>query len=293
MEKLLLEINLPVMSENIRMLIHIAIIFAGGFVLSRILNYVLKRFFDRSKGSGSFDPTSYNFIKNALGFIVLLITFTLIFYQIPGLKGIGNGLLASAGILAAVVGFASQQAFSNIISGIFLVVFKPFRVDDHIKIDDIHTGFVEDITLRHTVIRNSENRRVVIPNAVISNATIINSNIGDPRVCSFVEIGIGYSSSIDKAMEIMRDEALKHKFCIDNRSPEDKRNGEPVVQVRVIALGDFAVTLRAYVWASNHVEATLMKYDLFKSIKERFDREGVEIPYPYRTVVVKNEGRGN
>jgi len=71
-------------------------------------------------------------------------------------------MLAGAGILAVAVGFASQAALSNIISGVFVVIFKPFRVGDRLKINEL-TGVVEDITLRHTVIRDLENKRIIIP----------------------------------------------------------------------------------------------------------------------------------
>lgn len=277
------------MDKDLKLALFIALAIFSGFMVSRFLHYVLRRFLNHSRENRDFDVTSYNFIRNAISFITFIITLTVIFYLIPGLDRIGKTLLASAGILAAAVGFASQQAFSNIISGIFLVMFKPFRVGDFIKIDEQHYGTVEDITLRHTVIRNVENRRVIIPNSVIGSQTITNSNILDPKVCSLVEIGISYSSDIDKAMDLISDEAIKHPFCIDNRTTEQKEAGAPQVVVRVIALADFSVNLRGYVWAGNNTEAFIMKTDLLKSIKQRFDREGIEIPFPYRTVILRNQ----
>ncbi|MDZ7777461.1 MAG: mechanosensitive ion channel [Bacteroidales bacterium] len=71
-------------------------------------------------------------------------------------------------------------------------------------------GTVEDITLRHTVIRNFENRRIIVPNSVISSETIINSNIIEDKVCNFVEISISYDSDVDKAMALMQEEAMSH-----------------------------------------------------------------------------------
>ena len=258
-------------------------------ILSRILRFTMNRFFIRSSQKLNVDHTKYNFFKNAVSFLVFLAAFIVIFSLIPELKAIGLTLTAGAGVITAVLIFASQQAFSNIISGIFIVIFQPFRVDDHIKIGDLFVGYVEDITLRHTVIRNYENRRIIIPNSVISSETIVNSNIVEDKIQNFFEIGISYDSDIDIAMEIIRSEAMKHSNFIDNRSKEEKKNNVPAVIVRVINLADWAITLRAYIWSENSPSGFVMKCDLRKSIKERFDKEGIEIPFPYRTVVFKND----
>ncbi len=92
------------------------------------------------------------------------------------LQTISTGIFASAGIFAAIIGFASQQAFSNIVGGIFIVIFKPFRVGDFIQVGT-NIGNVEDITLRHTVIKDLQNKRIIIPNSVISTETIVNNHI--------------------------------------------------------------------------------------------------------------------
>ncbi|MBU0765081.1 MAG: mechanosensitive ion channel, partial [Bacteroidetes bacterium] len=85
------------------------------------------------------------------------------------------------------------------------------------------------------------------------------------------------------------EEAQKHPGFLDHRTEEDKASGEPPVAVRLISFGDSSVNLRGYVWAANPMAAFIMKCDLHKSIKERFDNEGIEIPFPYRTVVFKNK----
>jgi len=137
-------------------------------------------------------PTTYVFLKNSISFILYSVGIFWIFYNIPYFKTLGSALFAGAGIFAAVIGFASQKAFSNIISGLFILIFKPFRVGDIIEISANSKGVVEEITLRHTVIRDYEFRRVVIPNAIISEQTIINSTITDEKIRKHIEIGISY-----------------------------------------------------------------------------------------------------
>jgi small-conductance mechanosensitive channel len=270
-------------------LLFILITIASGLILSKLVHFFMNRILKKASDTLNVDPTNYSFLKNAVSFVIFTIMVIVIFYSIPELKSVGVSLMASAGILAAILGFASQQAFSNIISGIFIVIFKPFRVGDFIKIGELHHGTVEDITLRHTVINNPENRRIIIPNAVISSETILNSSISDPKICTFLEIGISYNSNIDKAIAIMQAEASKHPNILDNRSPEDLEEKKDLVLVRVINLGDSSITLRAYIWAADSGKAFVMKCDLFKSIKEQFDDNDIEIPYPHQTVYLRQE----
>ena len=82
---------------------------------------------------------------------------------------------------------------------------------------------------------------------------------------------------------------MRHPMLIDHRSPKEKTDGTPQVVIRVTNLGDSAITLRAWAWAATPGNAFVMKCDLLKSIKERFDRENIEIPYPYFNQIVTTQ----
>ncbi|MBD98765.1 MAG: mechanosensitive ion channel protein MscS [Verrucomicrobia bacterium] len=257
-------------------------------VLSKISRRALKRHFEKSDHLGTKDQTNYLFLKNGVNFIFFILGTILVFYTVPSLRALGLTLFAGAGIFAAIIGFASQQAFSNIIGGIFIVIFKPFRVNDVIKVGDQEWGIVENITIRHTVIRSFRNQRYIIPNSTMSAETILNSSIDEAKTCMFLEMGISYDSDVELAMKIMREEGLKHPICIDNRTQNEVEAGVPQIVTRLIGFGDSSVNLRAYIWAADPINGFVMKTDLYKSIKKRFDAEGIEIPFPYRTIVYKN-----
>ncbi|MCF8372821.1 MAG: mechanosensitive ion channel family protein [Bacteroidales bacterium] len=261
----------------------------GAFIVSMILRKILDRMIHSVAPKLHLDPTKFKFMKNSTTFIVFTLAIIFIFYNIPFLHNLGTAMFAGAGILAAIIGFASQKAFSNIVSGLFILSFKPFKVGDTIEAASNQRGVVEDITLRHTVIRNYENRRIIIPNSIISEESIINSSIVDQRIKKHMAFGISYDSSIDKAMAIIKDEVLKHPLFLDGRTEQEIQEGSEAVQVIVVGLSDFSVDLRANVWAANTDDSFTMNCDLLKSIKERFDREGIEIPFPYRTVVFKKD----
>lgn len=266
--------------------------FAGIIVGTIIVAYLVNRFFNRlirkSTADMRNDPTNYQFLKHAIVAVIYLVGISLAIYALPSLRALASSLLAGAGILAVAVGFASQHALSNIISGVFIIIFKPFRVNDRINVREFG-GVVEDITLRHTVIRNFENRRILIPNSVISNEVVTNSDFGDEKICKWIDIGISYDSDVDLARKLMREEVMAHPLLVDPRTPAQIDAGEVQVPVRVIMLGDSSVNLRAWAWAKDNADAFAMGCDLFESIKKRFDQEGVEIPFPHRTLVQKKQ----
>jgi small conductance mechanosensitive channel len=263
------------------------IVMAVAVAIARILRLFIGRMVKGASSKLKVDPTKYNFLKNAVEFIIYVIALIVVFNSIPKLRDYGTALFAGAGVLAAIVGFASQSAFSNIVSGVFIVVFRPFRVGDRVRVGQLYTGDVEDITLRHTVIKDFENRRIVIPNSVINNETIINSTLADENICIFIDLGVAFESDVNKSLKIMEEQCLKHPLCQDNRNYEETERGDSKVQVRLINITDTAVQLRAYAWATGPSTGFDMKCDLLKSIKERFDAEGISLAFPQRVVYLR------
>ncbi len=264
------------------------IIIIGAIIVSRIVRWLINRAMFTAQEKFNADPTKYSFFKNAVSFIIWLMALGMIISRIPSLKTFAVTIFAGAGILVAAVGFAAQASFSNIISGIFIVIFKPFRVGDMIRVTEYH-GIVEDITLQHTIILNFENKRVIIPNSIISNEYIINDSIEEETVCRWIELGISYDSDLELATKIIQEEAQKHPRCIDNRTEEEKAKGQHPVNVRLLEFGNSSLNLRAYVWTDDPFNAIQMHSDINKAIKKRFDAEGVEIPFPYHTIVYKKD----
>lgn len=256
--------------------------------ITMLAQWLIKRAFKRFEENRTQfkvdDPTNFRFIYYALVALIYITGIGFAIWNIPSLKHIAQSMLASAGILAIVIGFASQQALGNIISGIFIVMFKPYRINDRITLKDTMRGVVEDINLRHTIIRNFENQRIVVPNSIISNEILINSNYTDDKLCKLINIGISYGSDIDKAKMIMSEEVQNHPLNIDVRSAQDIKKGIPRVTVRLVMLGESSVGLRAWAWASDPPNAFVLECDVLESIKKRFDREGIVIPFPQRTL---------
>lgn len=274
--------------KDFRILIFIAIIAITTIILGAITDKLLRYLLYRKQSNKDYDATGFKFLKHLIITVIYLLGFAFALIQIPEFKIIGHSVLAGAGMISLVAGLASQQALSNIVSGIFLVIFKPFRINDKITINNF-VGTVEDINLRQVVLKDAENNRIIIPNAVISNQIIVNTNMHDTKSCKIIEIGIGYDSDVEKALEIMKDEIAKHPLFVDTRTAETKKQKAPLVIARVVALADSSVTLKAWAWAKNSTDGFAMYCDLLQSIKKRFDEANIDIPYPQRVVTLKKD----
>ena len=274
---------------DFKTVIIIGIIIAITFSLALVFKFLSRKKINKLVKTKHIDPTSYLFATNLITAIIVIIGISLALIQIPEMKTLGHSILAGAGIISLVAGLASQQALSNIMSGFLIVLFKPFKINDRITFNQTYTGTVEEINLRQVILRDFENNRIVVPNSVISSNVIVNSNLNDTKICKMIEIGIGYSSDIGRALSIMEEEIKKHPLHIDIRTPEDIENGIPEVTSRVIALANSSVTLKAWAYADNTANGFSMYCDLLRSIKERFDKENIEIPFNYQNLIIKKE----
>ena len=140
-------------SENTHLLFPIGIVLFT-VLIGTLFNRLVKRFIRKRSEELKNDVANYHFLRRGFTVLIYLLGLSLAVYSVPGLKTLAQSMLAGAGIAAVAIGFASQAALSNIIAGIFIVIFKPFRANDRIEIGTTISGVVEDITLRHTVIRN-------------------------------------------------------------------------------------------------------------------------------------------
>ena len=241
------------------------------------------------------NDTLFQLFQHIVVALLYFIGLVIIISSIPQLSSVAIALVTGAGLAGIIVGLAAQNSIGNIVSGISLAIFQPFRVGDLVTVHNEY-GKVTDLGLRHTVITTWDNRRLIIPNSVLSAEAIINWTIEDPTTVWPVDIGISYDSNIDLARSIMIDEAKKHPNVMKLNEvrevhPEVQEGSE--IKVIVTELGDFAVNMKMLLWVKDRSLAYITGCELNEIIKKRFDAEGVEIPFPYRTIVYKNDLKPN
>ncbi len=254
-------------------------------LLSSLLRYVLVKMISKRRSQSN---TSLNFLKNSIRFLTLVVAFIIIVFSVPILRNQAKFIFSGAGILAAIIGFAAKDAISNLVAGSFIVIFKPFRVGDYVRLDNNRVGIVQDITLRHTIINNFENKRLIIPNSIISTESILNHSIEDSYILSFNNFRVGILADIDLARRIIQEEVKKLPNISIDFQPETHVVSKDEIEVRVVDIDESFIHLRAYVWLNNPLEEFKIKCTLKEAIHKRFVIEGVDLPIP-RRIVLKNE----
>ena len=198
----------------------------------------------------------------------------LIFLTIIELHQLGfkiTALLGAAGVAGVAIGFAAQTSLSNLISGIFLIFEKPFEVGDAITVGDT-TGIVLSIDLLSVKLRQYDNKFVRIPNESLIKGKV--TNITRFPIRRFdLNLGVAYKEDLNRVLEVLKDVANKNPYCLD----------EPEPLVIFTGFGDSALTILFAVWFLK-TDFLKLRNSIMWEIKQRFDVEGIEIPFPHRTL---------
>jgi small conductance mechanosensitive channel len=213
-----------------------------------------------------------DFIVNITRKTVLLIGFVVALSML----GLNIGpLLAAIGAAGFIVGFALQGTLSNFAAGIMILVYRPYDVGDLVDIGGTF-GKVEAMTIVSTTLRKVDNQKVIVPNNMIWGDIITNATGTSKRRVDMV-FGIGYGDDITKAQKILEEILENHEAILKDPPPV----------VRVHELGDSSVNfvVRPWVETQNYWD---VYWDVTRNVKERFDAEGVSIPFPQRDVHLHN-----
>ncbi len=184
------------------------------------------------------------------------------------------GLLASLAVFSLIIGLAVQQTLGNIVNSFMLAIDRPFEVGDRIEVDGM-LGSVASVGILSTKILTREEKLVVIPNNTLVQTTVINHARGGGdgiarRLSIILDIGVDYAESIDHVKYTLLD--------IARQCPQALQHPPP--RVLLLELGDYAKTFRVFVWIDDYTDEFIAKDWLLKSIDERFEDEGIVIPYP-------------
>jgi len=247
-------------NEYIVITIKILIVFITGIGLSMWLSKQSGKFFSKK-----FSPQKGLIISKLILYIGYVIVSVTILREL-GFKL--SALFGVAGIAGIAIGFASQTSVSNIISGIFLIMEKPFKIDDVITIGEV-TGTVKSIDMLSVKVRTFDNRFVRIPNEKIIKTEVTNVTYYPIRRID-IDISIAYKEDINKVKDILLDLANTELLCL--------RNPEPFVTVN--KFGNSSIDLSLLIWVEK-TEWHKVKNIMMQKVKEAFDKNNIEIPFPH------------
>ena len=259
--------NLPGLWEKIQPTV-LNIVFALlilwiGMKVAKWAAKVVKRYATKAP---NIDDTLANFLSSIVKYIVTA------FVVIAAVTKLGvetASLVAMLGAATLAIGLALQGTLGNVAAGVMLMLFRPYKIGDYVDVAG-QEGVVEDINIFTTVLATIDNVKVIIANGEAWGSTIKNfTSMGVRRVD--VDYGIHYDDDIDKAIKIMKATAAKHPSVLD------KPDGP---WAKVVKLNESSVDIQSRVWCKAEDYWDVM-FDLNKSIKEAFDKNGITIPYPH------------
>ncbi len=243
----------------------LAVLVIGMWVAGRMRGLVRKAM-DRS---GRIDQTLGGFLSSLVyyGLVALVIITTLGVFGVPT-----TSFAAIIGAAGLAIGLALQGTLGHVASGVMMLGFRPFDVGDFVEAAG-KSGTVKQIGLFTTELATPDNKKIIIPNGKIFDDVITNY-AGYPTRRVDLVFGVSYGDDLDKAKRLIGEEVGK----------ETRIKSEPAPVIEVDELGDSSVNIVCRVWVEGG-DYFGVKWTLVKAVKERFDAEGVSIPFPTRTVV--------
>lgn len=201
------------------------------------------------------------------------------------LSGLGvaiTPILTALGVGGLAVALALQDTLSNLFAGIHLLADRPIRVGDFVKLESGVEGFVEDIGWRSTRIRLLPNNLVVVPNAKLAQSSITNYHLPEPRMSLLIPVSVSYAADPEHVEHVLVEEARKAAGEVPGLLSEP----EPFVRF-IPGFGDFSLDFTLICPVASFVDQYLAQHELRKRILRRFRAEGIEIPFPIRTVELR------
>ncbi|PZX18207.1 small-conductance mechanosensitive channel [Palleronia aestuarii] len=258
-------------------LIILMLFLLAGLLLSHLLKRTIRLVVARDHDN-RLDRMSIGFLSKVASAFVWVLILMLYAHMIPALDKLATALLASVSVASVVFGLAAQSTLSNFVAGFSLIFYRPFRLGDKLQISaptGVETGIVEDVSLGYTILQTYDNRRVIISNSSISSATMVNLSATERRTMAMIPISVGYDSDIDAARALILDVAA------------GIREIEDVVSCPVVNLGGSSVDFSLRVWCADSGVAAGVQNTVFEAVKKRFDAAGIEIPYAYQNILIK------
>ena len=256
------------------------VIFAfAAWLLGSALRVAVQRALANDKHE-RFDLMAVKFLAKLARYGVYLFAFVAYARFVPFLSGFGAASLASISVMSVIIGFAAQNTLGNLIAGLSLLLYRPFKLGDRLQVTaptGLETGFVESLTLGYTLLKTDDNRRVVLPNSLMASQTVINLTTNDPRVVCSVLFGISHASDIDRTRSLLLDLGGKHAKATEVC-------GCPLTQ-----LSGAGIVLSLDMWCRDAATAITLRCDLLEQAAKGFALAGINLASPRTTVALVDE----
>jgi small-conductance mechanosensitive channel len=239
----------------------------AAWIISRAVKLAIHRYLDRAEKAGA-DATGIRFLSKLASVGIYLAAFACYAHIVPKLQILGKSLLAGVGVVSVVVGLAAQSTLGNLIAGISLILYRPFKIGDRVQVSaptGLETGLIVSIDLGYTVLRTADQRLLVIPNSNMASQASINLSSLAPRTACGVSLYVATGSDVARARQVLLEVAKAH--------PKIAEVGGCYV-TRVTSKG---VILTLAASCADADAAPGVKSDLLENAKKQFDAAGIHV----------------
>ena len=220
------------------------------------------------------------FLRSILQVVVIALSLFFFLSQFSNTKDLATNLLKGSTLIIAILTFAAQKTLGNMISGFSIAIAHPFEVGQKIRVingsDILAEGYIKDITVRHTVVQQYDGQSCIVPNSIMDESVIVNTNYeGD--IGNYIEVEISYDSDIQKAREIFREIIKEQILCIRKEN----------INIYVSRFTENGLMLKTTIWTESLDDNFIACSIIREKIITRFRENGIHIPY--KTLEIHDE----
>ena len=260
-------------------IIHVILILSVTFAVANLLGRIFQSYIRQSNLPLPTTGLAYGLLKGIIIAIGILIVLSVLGISI-------TPLITALGVGGLAVALALQDTLANLFAGIHVLMEKSIRVGDFVKLETGQEGYVDDITWRTTRVRMLPNNMVVVPNSKLAQSVVTNYYLPEKRMSLLIPIGVSYDADPEEVERILVEEAEKGAADIPGLL------ADPAPFVRFIpGFGDSSLDFTLICQVAEFTDQYLAQHELRKRIFKRFKEEGIEIPFPQRTVYLREENR--
>jgi len=225
---------------------------------------------------------SVNLVSNLARILVLTLG-GLVILQTLGISI--TPLITALGIGGLAVGLALQDTLAKLFAGIHILVSRQVRPGDYVRLDSGEEGYVQDVTWRYTTIRQLPNNLTIVPNAKLASAVVTNYYLPDTELAVLVQVGVSYDSDLARVETAT--------VAVGKEVMAEVKGGVPgfVPFIRYNAFADSSIDFTVILRGREVVDQHLIRHEFIKRLHDRYRAEGIEIPFPQRTVPPRGPSR--
>lgn len=266
----------PAMSSIATKILLIVIIFVITVVVARLgVGFIHLQ----NKRAGGVLPSTSLFVN--LTRIIIFVIGVLIILQSLGISI--TPLITALGVGGLAVALALQPTLSNLFAGLQIIISKQVEPGDWVELGTGEKGYVTDISWRNTTIRDLPNNLIVIPNSTLANAIVKNYNKPEREMSVLIDVGVSYDSDLEKVEHVTIDVAKQ----VVSEVQGGKSDYAPFILYRAFA--DFSINFTVILRVHQYVNKFLVRHEFIKRLHKRYKLEGIEIPFPIRTIRMKQD----